>query len=311
MHPATVLAVDAGQTAMKLRLTVGGTLNSEIVLPGVRLHEPLLPQLIKAVCFVAQLEGPSLDVVSFGVSGLTKMDMDPATMLRGISEVGAHTVMLAHDSVTSFLGALGDSWGAVIAAGTGVVTLGVGRSNVARVDGWGNIMGDAGSAYWIGRQALEASMRAHDGRGPATLLTAIVEERWLDIEDAYIDLQGSPDRIRIVAGLSEKVAELSETDAIARQICLSAAEELAHSVGTALKQSTVSGDADVLHVSAVGGVFRSELIGRHFNTLVRQGSSKVIIKPPLGNGLDGAAALPGLASSHPLRTLIAVASVGQ
>jgi N-acetylglucosamine kinase-like BadF-type ATPase len=35
-------------------------------------------------------------------------------------------------------------------------------------------MGDAGSGYWLGRAALDAVMRAHDGRGPATALTEVV-----------------------------------------------------------------------------------------------------------------------------------------
>ncbi len=73
-------------------------------------------------------------------------------------------VALAHDSTTSYLGALGDEPGVMITSGTGVVTLAVGPDDVARVDGWGWIMGDSGSAYWIGRNALEAAMRGYDGR---------------------------------------------------------------------------------------------------------------------------------------------------
>ncbi|WP_341476215.1 BadF/BadG/BcrA/BcrD ATPase family protein, partial [Cryobacterium zongtaii] len=59
-------------------------------------------------------------------------------------------------------------------AGTGVVTLAVGVHDVARIDGWGNLIGNAGSGYWIGRAALEAVMREYDGRGPVTVLTATV-----------------------------------------------------------------------------------------------------------------------------------------
>ena len=34
------------------------------------------------------------------------------------------------------------------------------------------MIGDEGSGYWIGREALAAVMRARDGRGPETQLTA-------------------------------------------------------------------------------------------------------------------------------------------
>jgi N-acetylglucosamine kinase-like BadF-type ATPase len=38
----------------------------------------------------------------------------------------------------------------------------------ARAGGWGHMVGDEGSGYWIGREAVAAVMRASDGRGPAT-----------------------------------------------------------------------------------------------------------------------------------------------
>ena len=42
----------------------------------------------------------------------------------------------------------------------------------ARAGGWGYVLGDEGSGYWLGRQALRAVMRAADGRGPATTADA-------------------------------------------------------------------------------------------------------------------------------------------
>ena len=162
--------------------------------------------------------------------------------------------MLAHDSITSFLGALGDVSGAVVAAGTGVVALGVGRHSVARVDGWGNIMGDAGSGYWIGREALDAVMRAHDGRGGPTALTDVVRERWPDLESAYIELQAAADRVRLVASFAQPVAELAATDPIAADICRRAAGELATTATAALTGTAEPGDGDRA-VCAIGGIF--------------------------------------------------------
>lgn len=305
----STVAIDAGQTGMKVRISDAGGAASEMLLPGVRTHEPLLPQLVSAVRAISERSGRPIEVASFGVSGLTDKDADAEEVLRDLHEVGVRTVLLAHDSVTSFLGALGDTRGAVIAAGTGVVTLGVGRSAVARVDGWGNIMGDAGSGYWIGRSALEAVMRAHDGRGPSTLLTDVVSERWSNIEDAYIELQGSPERVSIVASFAEHVAELAAADPVAHGIGIAAARELAQSTLTALRQVADHADDGEQHVCAIGGVFRAEFITRQFETLVSSDVAHVRIEPARGSGLDGAAALPGLVAGHPLHTLIAAASV--
>src|SRR5581483_2138299 len=49
-------------------------------------------------------------------------------------------------------------------------------SAVACVDGWGHLLGDAGSGFWIGRRGLDAALRAHDGRrGGSPVLARLVE----------------------------------------------------------------------------------------------------------------------------------------
>ena len=60
----------------------------------------------------------------------------------------------------------------MIICGTGSIAYGRNaRNQAARAGGWGHVLGDEGSGYWIGRQALRAVARAADGRGPATALT--------------------------------------------------------------------------------------------------------------------------------------------
>ena len=195
---------------MKVRVDGTSWRALELLFPGIRTHEPLLPQLAEvALRVVASRRAPTPIVVAAGVSGLTeRRERRGAACWRSSPDTGVREV-----DARPRLGHLVPRRarrrsGAVVAAGTGVVTLGVGAHSVARVDGWGNIMGDAGSGYWIGREALDAVMRAHDGRGEPTALTAIVRERWPDLESAYIDLQAAEDRVRVVASFANAVSEL-------------------------------------------------------------------------------------------------------
>jgi N-acetylglucosamine kinase-like BadF-type ATPase len=66
--------------------------------------------------------------------------------------------------VTAYAGALGQSPGGVVAAGTGLIALGTDLDTRRRADGWGHLLGDCGGGAWIGRAGLEAALRAHDGR---------------------------------------------------------------------------------------------------------------------------------------------------
>jgi len=302
MTDAVSLALDAGQTGIKVRIVRDGAAPAERLFPGVRTDLPLSPQLAEVARTAAG--GATVDWVAAGVSGLTSAEDDPAELRALVHDLAPARVLLAHDSVTSFLGTLGDRHGAVVASGTGVVTLAVGPAGSARVDGWGYLMGDAGSGFWIGRQALEAVMRAHDGRGPATALTAVVQGRWPNLEDAYVQLQSDPSRVSVVAWFAETVAAHAATDEVADSICAAAAEELALSVTTALRRAGTDGDPVV---SAIGGVFRAPRIREPFEQLLRAVHPGVRFEAPHGTGLDGAAALAALAEGHPLRQLVSEA----
>ncbi len=307
---ASVLAIDAGQTGMKVRIA-HASVRDDLVFGGIRTHEPLLPQLAEVVRGAIARTGLTPDVVTAGISGLTDRDADAAALLALLGDTGVCEAVLAHDSTTSFLGALGDVRGAVVASGTGVVTLAVGRDAIARVDGWGHIMGDAGSGYWIGREALDAVMRAYDGRGPQTALTEVVQERWPDLSQAYISLQSGDDRVSVVASFAAPVARLAEAgDAVATAITHAAARELAVSVSTALERVARSGDGRYA-VCALGGVFRSRLLSDAFAAAMIAGprGDAVDLVRPRGEGIDGAMALADLAHGHPLSSAVHSATV--
>lgn len=299
---AGVLSIDAGQTGMKIRVR-RGELVHETTLPGIRTNTLLLPQLADAARSALQSSGLEPAVLAAGVSGLTAAGADPAQLAGLLSDTPLRRVILAHDATTSFLGALGDARGAVIAAGTGVVTLAVGRDAVARVDGWGHTMGDAGSGFWIGREALVAVMRAFDGRGPATSLRAVVEQSWPELPDAYIQLQSDPDWVRRVASFAAPVAAAAAGgDAVAVAILHRAAAELAQSVHAGLIRVAAGDDPDA-RVCALGGVFRSPLLRDAFVSELDGLGVHAPLEEPRGEGIDGVEALSTLPGGHPLAAL--------
>ncbi|MCC6496221.1 MAG: hypothetical protein IT193_08170, partial [Propionibacteriaceae bacterium] len=255
LHP--VLAVDSGQTGIKVRCL--GGVPYEHTFPGVVTSTTLLPQLADVVLAAARATGSDFPLVTVGTTGLTATENDPGRLLDLCTAAGTVEVRLAHDSITSFLGALGVRAGVVVAAGTGVVTLGVGATSMSRVDGWGNLIGDAGSGYWIGREALDRVLRAHDGRGPRTALTDVVRDVFPDLEQAYIELQTNPDRVRVVASFARAVSDLAAGDPVAADICARAGAELAHSAVAAARNVGLDREPETV-VCLMGGVFGSTAV---------------------------------------------------
>lgn len=70
-----------------------------------------------------------------------------------------------------------DGNGCCLICGTGSVCFVRRGSEIWRIAGWGYLLDRSGSGYAMGREALEASLRAHDGRGDATLLTGALMEK--------------------------------------------------------------------------------------------------------------------------------------
>lgn len=78
------------------------------------------------------------------------------------------------DAVAALEGAFGGGVGCILIAGTGSICFGKDeKGNIRRTGGFGRFIGDEGSGYGIGRQALRAIAKNFDGRGAPTLLMNI------------------------------------------------------------------------------------------------------------------------------------------
>lgn len=291
------LAVHAGQSVIRLTAENGGEVRAA-TMGGVETDKPLPPQWAKAVLTFLR-DNPDLDVdtVSLGASGL---GTDTAhDLLSLLSESSVRRVVIAHDSVTNYLGAIGDGEGCVVAANTGTVCLAVGPRETARVDGWGHLLGDAGSLYWIGRTGMEAALRGHDGRRQMTALTRAMQAEFPDLERAYIELQASPDRVARIASFATVVGELSASDRVAGNILDKAAAHLSEAVQAAIRRVHLTGPQPP-RVVAVGRVFHNERVLRRFTDYLTLQWPTFALTEARGGPADGAAALATLDPSHPL-----------
>jgi glucosamine kinase len=301
------LSLDAGQTSIRFRIRdADGT--RDLVLPGVRTDSSTVDQVAAVVEAHAELSPTSVAV------GLSGFDAAPDAASRILARsASARRVVVAHDSVTGYLGANGDAQGAVAAIGTGVVVLGVGPAGVARVDGWGYLVGDAGSAYWLGREGLDAALRSADGRGPATSLAEAATRTFGPVEGIYLVLQADPDRAATIAAFARTVTGAAEAgDAAAREIVARAAGELARSITAALARA--GADPTTARVSATGKVaavpvLRSALELELERRLPPSGDpTPPRLAAPLGEPIDGVDRLHELDPAHPLSAAVVVAS---
>jgi N-acetylglucosamine kinase-like BadF-type ATPase len=130
----------------------------------------------------------------FGLAGVRR-EGDHALMQQQLQNwLGRAIFVLDHDAAAAQSGAFGGDAGIVLSAGTGAICFGVDEQGERFfADGWGPILGDEGSGYWIGQQALKAVCRDADGRGPSTRIAApIFNELRVTDCDALVQLVYSP-----------------------------------------------------------------------------------------------------------------------
>lgn len=117
-----------------------------------------------------------LAAVCIGASGVDRPD-DRARMQSWLGELAPQATPAIHNDAVVALaaGTGGDLYGLVLIAGTGMIVYGFDRSGRSvRAGGTGALLGDRGSGYAIGADALAAVMWAADGRGPQTALTGAI-----------------------------------------------------------------------------------------------------------------------------------------
>lgn len=81
------------------------------------------------------------------------------------------------DAMNAISASLGKSDGIAVIMGTGSVTFAQVGTKAYRVGGYGYLLGDAGSGFELGREAILSALRFEDGSGEATSLYSLVKEK--------------------------------------------------------------------------------------------------------------------------------------
>ena len=165
-------------------------------------------------------------------------------------------VDVSNDAHTAVWGGLGDGPGVAVLAGTGSIAMARDAdSRLARAGGWGYLLGDEGSGYWLGREALRATLRVYDGAAADGVLSKLVREALRSRSGPdVIAWATSDDHTRRVADLAPLVSAAANAgDPAAIVILRGAAIALAAIGQTAARALALR---EPVRVVPVGGVWK-------------------------------------------------------
>ncbi len=258
-----VIGIDAGATKTECILAdEKGTILARARGPGTNFHlfDEEEIQFVLGDLATRVLAGyrSSVDVMCVGMAGAGR-ERDFRAMQRILERLRrARHHLVTNDALIALVAGARERFGVVLIVGTGAAAFGINRrGETARAGGWGRLLGDEGSGYWMGLRALQGIMRASDGRAPATALTDSVLEH-LKIPDTgalvhrvYREL--APAEIAALAPLVQEAADRG--DEAAQSIINEALREFTRSVESVIGRLDLAGEKFRLVLS--GGLWKA------------------------------------------------------
>lgn len=237
---------------------MGGGSNYQ-ALGGEKLKKELL-SVIEQLIKNNHILDAEITHIYMGLAGAgRKSDQDAIAQLFSDTNYG-NKISIVSDAVIALAGAFSNRPGIILIAGTGSICFGMDSTgNLIRSGGWGYLLGEEGSGYYIGREALIAALKDFDGRGEKTSLRSIIENRF---NIASIDLiiplvyQNKIDRVAIADITPVVFEEAAKGDSVAENIVKNAGYEQGKLAKAVIRRMQNVGDE--IPMALIGSIFKQK-----------------------------------------------------
>ena len=194
----------------------------------------------------------------YSLTGYLEKDDRIPSLIREEMEKSVPSIGRIHtipDYVGNWAAATGGKPGIMVISGGGTIAYGRNASGDSlRVGGWGHLLGDEGSGYWIGLEAIKSALKSQAGMVPKTKLETRVMETFGTEDDRYVlaEIYSGSFSEADVAGLVPTVVSLAdEGDEASLEILDEAARNISRLCFAALDR------LGMMPVYPSGGVFKA------------------------------------------------------
>ncbi len=229
----------------------------------------------------------------FGLAGISG-PAENARWRAALEPIYAGDLAIDEDVAAAWAGALGpenlSAGGAVLIAGTGANCFGRNANGERRrVDGWGPLLGDRGSGYWLGENAIRAAIAGFDGAtAPTALQSALLKHFEVENVEDLVGVVYAADfrRDRIAAFVPHVIAHARAGDAVAADLLKGCGHQLAQTARAVLEP------LDLKKLALTGGLLQnSPEIRAALQTAL---GGEIELVEPRFEAVVGAAFLPAL-----------------
>ncbi|HDH07275.1 MAG TPA: hypothetical protein ENF87_02780, partial [Thermoproteales archaeon] len=195
------------------------------------------------------------DIAVFGLAGAGRKK-SREKYAKIVEELGLSNYVITTDGTIGLYAATLFKPGVLVSSGTGSIVMGLNeRGDVARALGWGYLIDDEGSGFWIGRKILNIAFREYDGRLYDTGLTEIVL-KWFkvrDLNELIEEIYSSRIPVTKIASLVKALRGFWRENPVARKVIEEAVAELSEAVKAVAEKLSLKPPLSVYYT---GGVFK-------------------------------------------------------
>ncbi|WP_232698236.1 N-acetylglucosamine kinase [Brevibacillus daliensis] len=258
-----IIGVDGGGTKT---VAIAYSLDGEIVSHGESGYGNVMIQAEQAILHVKEaiqqclipLDNQKLEAISLGLAGMAsgqyRDQLEKELAFYGVPILLTTDARIAHAAV------LQGEDGILVIAGTGSVAIVLERERIQLAGGWGHLLGDEGSGYWIAIKAFQHMIREEE----ESLLRSGLNERILgEIECKEVSqvkrfvYQATKDQIARLAAVVAEGAERGCEQAMA--ILQEAGQLLAHMAVRLYRKTSLPEDVSI---GLMGGVLTNNMLVR-------------------------------------------------
>ena len=247
-----------------------------------------LSNLLQEIARLSSVDLRQISASCVGTAGLRLPQTDGWTR-QILSSCAGGAIEVRGDEEIALDAAFPGGAGVLVIGGTGSNTLGRTSSGALfTVGGWGPALGDQGSGYWIGHQALRAAVRARDFGEPTRILDRVIEFWKAANLSEMVNMAHSAPDFSLLAPVIVQCAE--QGDAVALEVLERGGRLLGEDAVRAFHQvRRFEPDQPMPAIAFIGGILdKVALVRESMIEIIRQSLPMVQILPEAVDAVSGA-----------------------
>lgn len=222
-------------------------------------------------------EKRKIELALLGLAGGLERDFQKRKKIeKALKKHFQFPIIVEGDQKIGFLAGTDEKEGVLVIAGTGSISMGWRKGKEVISGGWDWLLGDQGSAFWIGKKVLEKLLSILDGREKKkTILKEIIFKKFkIKAEKDFYQKFYENNFVEKIASISKLVDVCAEKgDRVSIEILKEAAKELSKMVISVIKK--LKFEKEKFPLVLVGSVFKSRILFSEFQKEIKKVAKNV------------------------------------